>query len=296
MGCEFRTRPGQGSDRVRPGDAARGMAVHRGPGRPGQRRRPHPGNLPAGLPGAHRFRRSLVRAHLAAGHRQACLRRSHPDLAAPPPARRPPSRTFTGTGRRRLRRRAGPVAWAARRAARGVRADPAGRPLLRGGGPLVRGTGGHHPLPGRARPHTARRRGARGGFAVAMRWFLAVLCGVLGALAMASPASAHAADAPVASDYRCVVTAITTPLPGLTIRAVTAGTQLELVNRTGRTIEVLGYSGEPYLRVAPDGVYQNANSPATYLNQSATGGPAPPASPSPAPPPAAAEPSRAPAL
>jgi hypothetical protein len=119
-----------------------------------------------------------------------------------------------------------------------------------------------------------------------MRWFLAVLCGVLGSLALASPASAHPADAPVASDYRCVVTGITTPLTGLTVRAVTAGTQLELVNRTGRTIEVLGYSGEPYLRVAPDGVYQNANSPATYLNQSATGGPAPPANASPAAPPA----------
>jgi len=83
---------------------------------------------------------------------------------------------------------------------------------------------------------------------------------------------------PPASDYRCVVTGLTAPLPGLTVRAVSAGTQLELVNHTGRPIEVLGYSGEPYLRIAPDGVYQNANSPATYLNQSAIGGPTPPAS------------------
>ncbi|OLB65828.1 MAG: hypothetical protein AUI10_05120 [Actinobacteria bacterium 13_2_20CM_2_72_6] len=118
-----------------------------------------------------------------------------------------------------------------------------------------------------------------------VRWLVAALAGVLGTLVMASPASAHAADAPPASDYRCVVTGISPALAGLTIRAVNAGTQLELVNRTGRTIEVLGYSGEPYLRIAPDGVYQNANSPATYLNQGVSGGPAPPVTASPAAPP-----------
>jgi len=111
-----------------------------------------------------------------------------------------------------------------------------------------------------------------------VRWIVAFLAGVLCALAVASPASAHSADVPPASDYRCVVTGMTVPVAGLTVRAVSAGTQLELVNHTGRPIEVLGYSGEPYLRVAPDGVYQNANSPATYLNQSAAGGPTPPAS------------------
>jgi hypothetical protein len=118
-----------------------------------------------------------------------------------------------------------------------------------------------------------------------VRWLVAALAGVLGTLVVASPADAHAADVPPASDYRCVVTGISPALAGLTIRTVSAGTQLELVNRTGRTIEVLGYSGEPYLRVAPDGVYQNANSPATYLNQGVSGGPAPPATAGPAAPP-----------
>src|SRR5438045_7716315 len=121
---------------------------------------------------------------------------------------------------------------------------------------------------------------------VAVRWLVAVLAGLVAALTVASPASAHGADVPAASDYRCVVTGLSAEVPGLTVRTVSAGTQLELVNHTGRTIEVLGYSGEPYLRVAPDGVYQNANSPATYLNQTLTGGPAPPANASPAAPPA----------
>jgi hypothetical protein len=109
-----------------------------------------------------------------------------------------------------------------------------------------------------------------------MRVLLAVLAGVLAALAVAAPASAHSADVPAASDYHCTVTGIDPPLPGLSVRAVDAGTQLELVNRTGRTVEVLGYGGEPYLSVAPDGVYQNANSPATYLNETLTGGRPPP--------------------
>jgi hypothetical protein len=110
-----------------------------------------------------------------------------------------------------------------------------------------------------------------------VRVLLAVLVGALGALLFAAPASAHSADVPAASDYRCTVTGIDPPLPGLTVRAVDAGTQLELVNHTGRAIEVLGYGGEPYLSVAPDGVYQNANSPATYVNETLTGGVAPPA-------------------
>jgi len=113
-----------------------------------------------------------------------------------------------------------------------------------------------------------------------------VLAGLLGALAAAGPASAHSADVPPASDYRCVVTGISPALPGLTIRSISAGTQLELVNHSRRTVEVLGYSGEPYLRVAPDGVYQNGDSPATYLNQSATGGPVPPPTATAAAPPA----------
>jgi hypothetical protein len=106
----------------------------------------------------------------------------------------------------------------------------------------------------------------------------AVLAGFGIALAVAAPASAHSADVPVASDYRCAVTGISPPVPGLTVRAVTAGTQLELVNHTGRPIEVLGYRGEPYLIVGPDGVFQNVNSPATYLNETLTGGVTPPGS------------------
>ncbi|HKT01900.1 MAG TPA: hypothetical protein VJT31_20435, partial [Rugosimonospora sp.] len=121
------------------------------------------------------------------------------------------------------------------------------------------------------RPDRRPRRAVRA-------WLAAAGAGVLAAVAVPDPAFAHSADAPVATDYRTAVIAVSPPLPGLTVRTVEAGARLELVNHTGRPIEVLGYAGEPYLRVQPDGVYQNANSPSAYLNETLTGGIAPPAS------------------
>ena len=84
-------------------------------------------------------------------------------------------------------------------------------------------------------------------------------------LSTASPAFAHGADAPDATNYSTVITQ-TPALPGLEVRTIEAGARLQLTNHTGRNIEVLGYQGEPYLEVRPDGVYENYHSPATYLN------------------------------
>ncbi|MEH0845525.1 hypothetical protein V6U81_24345, partial [Micromonospora sp. CPCC 205711] len=88
---------------------------------------------------------------------------------------------------------------------------------------------------------------------------------------LATPAYAHGADAPAGTDYRAEVTGLTPARPGLTVRVVEAGARLELVNRTGRDVEVIGYSGEPYLRVGPDGAFENSHSPATYLNRTLAG-------------------------
>ncbi|MBM0240265.1 hypothetical protein JNW88_29915 [Micromonospora sp. ATA32] len=82
---------------------------------------------------------------------------------------------------------------------------------------------------------------------------LVVTGALAAALAFAAPAAAHGADAPGRHEYRTEVTGVTPARPGLTVRAVEAGARLELVNRTGRNVEVIGYSGEPYLRVGPDG-------------------------------------------
>src|SRR5689334_13455539 len=84
-------------------------------------------------------------------------------------------------------------------------------------------------------------------------------------LSVASPAAAHGADAPDATNYRTVITG-TPDLPGLEVITIEAGARLQLTNHSGKPVEVLGYNNEPYLEVRPDGVYENIHSPATYLN------------------------------
>ncbi|GAA1402647.1 hypothetical protein [Catellatospora coxensis] len=102
-------------------------------------------------------------------------------------------------------------------------------------------------------PLTARRVGAVLGTALTLLFTLA------------SPAAAHGADAPDATNYRTAITG-TPDLPGLEVITIEAGARLQLSNHSGKPVEVLGYSNEPYLEVRPDGVYENIHSPATYLN------------------------------
>ncbi|MEV6813641.1 hypothetical protein [Micromonospora sp. NPDC051296] len=90
-------------------------------------------------------------------------------------------------------------------------------------------------------------------------------------LATAAPALAHGADAPNGTDYRAEVTAVTPARPELRVRLVEAGARLELTNTGSEPVEVIGYSGEAYLRVGPDGVFENTRSPATYLNRTIAG-------------------------
>jgi hypothetical protein len=89
-------------------------------------------------------------------------------------------------------------------------------------------------------------------------------------LAPATPAFAHGGDTPDATAYRTEITGISPPEKGLTVRTVEAGARLELTNGTGHSVEILGYSGEPYLDVRPDGTWQNVNSPAAYVNETLT--------------------------
>ncbi|SCX37645.1 hypothetical protein SAMN03159343_0158 [Klenkia marina] len=95
---------------------------------------------------------------------------------------------------------------------------------------------------------------------------LAVLLGVVGVLALAGPASAHVGDGRAGSDFDGAVLSVTPDLPGVTVRVLQFGDELEVVNSTGTELEVPGYSGEPYLRIGPDGVWRNRLSPATTIN------------------------------
>ncbi|MGB2567539.1 hypothetical protein ACPFP2_03675 [Micromonospora citrea] len=114
---------------------------------------------------------------------------------------------------------------------------------------------------------------------------LVVTAALVTVLTVAAPAAAHGADAPDGTDYRSEVTGLTPARPDLTVRAVEAGARLELVNTGGRDVEVIGYSGEPYLKVGPGGAYENTRSPATYLNRTLAGDTTLPAEADPAAPP-----------
>lgn len=95
---------------------------------------------------------------------------------------------------------------------------------------------------------------------------LVVLLGVLAVLALAAPASAHVGGGAAGSDFSAAVRSVSPQLPGVTVRVLQFGDELEVVNETDTELTVPGYSGEPYLRIGPDGVWRNAASPATYLN------------------------------
>lgn len=90
----------------------------------------------------------------------------------------------------------------------------------------------------------------------------------LAVLAGAAPAGAHRAD----PAYDSVLTGVSPAVPGLTVAVLARGDELELVNRTGKTVEVPGYRKEPYLRMLPDGtVQENQRSQATFANRDPTG-------------------------
>ena len=93
----------------------------------------------------------------------------------------------------------------------------------------------------------------------------------------AAPASAHSVAGVSPTNFRTTLRSVAPQVPGLDVKVVEAGSRLEVENRTGQELIVLGYKGEPYLRIGPDGVFQNKLSPATYINASRKGGTPPPA-------------------
>ncbi len=67
--------------------------------------------------------------------------------------------------------------------------------------------------------------------------------------------------------YRTYITSITPKAPGLSVEVLEFADRLLLRNHTGKTVTVYGYSGEPYVRMLPNGAAeQNVHSPAVYLN------------------------------
>jgi hypothetical protein len=90
-------------------------------------------------------------------------------------------------------------------------------------------------------------------------------------LVSASPASAHGGEEPRPTNYRSRITGIDGALAGVAVRVVENGDRIEVHNHSGRVLVVAGYEGEPYLRVGPDGAWENTRSPAVFLNTTRSG-------------------------
>ena len=108
-----------------------------------------------------------------------------------------------------------------------------------------------------------------------MRFVRGFVIAATGAIAVvvvaAQPAAAHDVPGIKPSNFETTVDGTTPRVPGLTVRTIDLGNELELRNDTGADVVVLGYQGEPYLRVGPRGVFENRRSPATYLNRTRDG-------------------------
>jgi hypothetical protein len=93
---------------------------------------------------------------------------------------------------------------------------------------------------------------------------VAALAALAFLLAWAAPAQAHKGS----PNYRATVRSVDPRIAGLDVRVLNYDDRLELINRTGRDVEVRGYGDEPYIRVLADRTVEvNKRSPSFYLNE-----------------------------
>jgi hypothetical protein len=90
------------------------------------------------------------------------------------------------------------------------------------------------------------------------------LAGLAGLLIAVPAVLAHEESTSFVSELR----GVRPPVDGLGVNVVGRDEAMRLTNGTGKTVFVLGYDGERYLRFLPGGEVQiNVKSPASYLNR-----------------------------
>ena len=105
-----------------------------------------------------------------------------------------------------------------------------------------------------------------GTFSPVMRKLLGAVILAAAVLGPAQPAFAHDGNGGASSDYRIEITGFEGDPTGIEVRSVELGDRMELVRTTADEVEIVGYDGEPYIRLGADGVFENFNSPSHYTN------------------------------
>jgi hypothetical protein len=96
----------------------------------------------------------------------------------------------------------------------------------------------------------------------------AVATAVFAAVVATAPAaSAHTVGGVAATDYQSRIVGLSPPARGISARLLDLGRRIEVTNSGPTELVVLGYQGEAYLRIGPDGVFENIHSPAVYQNR-----------------------------
>jgi hypothetical protein len=67
--------------------------------------------------------------------------------------------------------------------------------------------------------------------------------------------------------YVSNISAVVPNVLGMSVNVLGGDERLRLSNYSGKSVVILGYQGEPYLRFAGSGVFVNELSPASYLNR-----------------------------
>jgi hypothetical protein len=95
---------------------------------------------------------------------------------------------------------------------------------------------------------------------------VAVALLTLAALAASPAATAHGGGG-AAIGYASTIDTIRPEAPGVTLEVLDGDDRLRLTYGGSAEVVVLGYEGEPYLRITSGAVFQNVRSAATYLNR-----------------------------
>ncbi len=87
-------------------------------------------------------------------------------------------------------------------------------------------------------------------------------------IVMVGVAAPVSADPPGPTEYLSTIQAVEPPTGSIAVRMIGGDSFFEVSQLEPVLIEVVGYQGEPYLRISPDGVVEeNRLSASTYLNQ-----------------------------